>query len=221
MHKLVLWSSCVVSKTLENVSDRKFLRKLWIPGQEIKQNFEHGYPYFCLILVVLLVWLPWLVGCKCLWAFHRFEEWLWLSWQCPWCHAHVRLWKQTHQHLDMILAPLGSFWRRNASRPKICHELVPQLVCSTSGKICTKPVHLRMQTMVSSKISHRPIHRISGWSLVTRSEKPCCSLGRGDNAKLVVCKSRFLLMLRCNLLWGGLGWGAKTVLQAFAISCLL
>ena len=139
MRKLVLWSSCVVSKTLENVSDRKFLRKLWIPGQEIKQNFEHGYPYFCLILVVLLVWLPWLVGCKCLWAFHRFEEWLWLSWQCPWCHAHVRLWKQTHQHLDMILAPLGSFWRRNASRPKICHELVPQLVCSTSGKICTKP----------------------------------------------------------------------------------
>ena len=42
MRKLVLWSCCVVRKTLENLSDRKLLRKLWILGQEIKRNFEHS-----------------------------------------------------------------------------------------------------------------------------------------------------------------------------------
>ena len=41
MRKLVLWS-CAVSKTLENVSERKLLRKLWILSQEIKRNFEHS-----------------------------------------------------------------------------------------------------------------------------------------------------------------------------------
>ena len=42
MRKLVLWSCCAVSKTLENVSERKLLRKLWIVSQEIKRNFEHS-----------------------------------------------------------------------------------------------------------------------------------------------------------------------------------
>ena len=42
MRKLVLWSCCAVSKTLENVSERKLLRKLWIISQEIKRNFEHS-----------------------------------------------------------------------------------------------------------------------------------------------------------------------------------
>ena len=42
MRKLVVWSCCVVSKTLENVSERKLLRKLWILGKEIKWNFEHS-----------------------------------------------------------------------------------------------------------------------------------------------------------------------------------
>ena len=42
MRKLVLWSCCAVSKTLENVSERKLLRKLWIFSQEIKRNFEHS-----------------------------------------------------------------------------------------------------------------------------------------------------------------------------------
>ena len=42
MRKLVLWSCCVVSKTLENVSERKLLRTPWIIGKEIKRNFEHS-----------------------------------------------------------------------------------------------------------------------------------------------------------------------------------
>ena len=46
MRKLVLWSFCAVSKTLENVSERKLLRKLWIVSQEIKRNFEHSSPVF-------------------------------------------------------------------------------------------------------------------------------------------------------------------------------